>query len=268
MLSVQNFYLTFTMYNAGFTQMESTAITDINLQVNAGEIVAVVGASGSGKSLLAHAILGILPMNTQISGHILFKGEPLTPERQAILRGKEIALIPQSVSYLDPLMPVGAQITRAARLSGLSPNQTKSIVEQTLQRYGLDLSVKNLYPFQLSGGMARRVLIATAAVGKADLMIADEPTSSLHPELVSEILQHLRELADLGKGVILITHDLAAALEVADRVAVFYAGTTLEVVTPIDFIEGKLRHPYTQALWKALPENDFVATSSWCTTYS
>jgi peptide/nickel transport system ATP-binding protein len=115
MLSVQNLRVTFTMYEVGLTQKQLTVITDLDLEVNAGEVVAVVGSSGSGKSLLAHAVLGILPHNAQISGTILYKGELLTPQRQAALRGKEIALIPQSVSYLDPLMPVGMQVQRAAR---------------------------------------------------------------------------------------------------------------------------------------------------------
>jgi peptide/nickel transport system ATP-binding protein len=228
------------------------------LQVNAGEVVAVVGSSGSGKSLLAHAILGILPHNAQASGTMLFKGEPLTPQRQARLRGKEIALIPQSVSYLNPLMPVGAQVRRAARLSGLSAREARQSVDEIFCRYGLELSVQQRYPFQLSGGMARRVLVATTAIGRAELAIADEPTPGLQPDLVMETLNHLRELATAGKAVILITHDLEAALQVADKVAVFYAGTTLEIANAKDFTQGNLRHPYTQALWRALPQNDFI----------
>ncbi|MEA5508011.1 oligopeptide/dipeptide ABC transporter ATP-binding protein [Halotia wernerae UHCC 0503] len=118
--------------------------------------------------------------------------------------------------------------------------------------------MKQQYPFQISGGMARRVLVATAAIGCAQLLIADEPTPGLHPEVVVETLNHLRELADDGKGVMLITHDLEAALQVADKVAVFYAGTTLEVAKADDFTSGNLRHPYTQALWRSLPQNEFI----------
>ncbi|WP_279239740.1 ATP-binding cassette domain-containing protein [Scytonema sp. UIC 10036] len=120
MLSVQNLSVTFTMYEVGLAQKQLTTIVDLDLEVNAGEVVAVVGSSGSGKSLLAHAVLGVLPHNARVSGTMLFKGEPLTLERQATLRGKEIALIPQSVSYLDPLMSVGTQVLRAAQLSGVS----------------------------------------------------------------------------------------------------------------------------------------------------
>ncbi len=260
MLAVRNLSVTFTMYDVGLTQRQLTVITDLDLDVQAGEIVAVVGASGSGKSLLAHAVLGILPPNAQTAGAIDFLGEPLTPARQAALRGGTIALIPQSVGYLDPLMRVGAQVRRTAYLSGVAKTQAAAAQSQVFGRYGLAARVGHLFPFQLSGGMARRVLTATAAVGNASLLIADEPTPGLHPDAVTETLNHLRELADEGRGVILITHDIEAALRVADRVAVFYAGTTVEVARATDFQQNghALRHPYTQSLWRSLPQNDFV----------
>ncbi|QFS51242.1 ABC.PE.A, peptide/nickel transport system ATP-binding protein [Nostoc sphaeroides CCNUC1] len=246
------------MYDVGLTQKQLPVITDLDIEINSGEVVAVVGSSGSGKSLLAHAILGILPHNAQVTGQMIFKGEPLTVERQAQLRGKQIALIPQSISYLDPLIRVGSQVHRAGRLSGLPNTKTSQVVDRVFDRYSLAPSVKQQYPFQISGGMARRVLVATAAVGRAELIIADEPTPGLHPDVVVETLNHLRELADDGKGVMLITHDLEAALQVADKVAVFYAGTTLEIAAALDFTSGNLRHPYTKALWRSLPQNEFI----------
>lgn len=258
MLTVRNLSVTFTMYDIGLVQRQLTVITDLDLDVQAGEVVAVVGASGSGKSLLAHAVLGILPPNAQVAGEMLFQGTTLTPARQAELRGRALALIPQSVGFLDPLMPVGQQVRRAAYLSGVSPTATAQ--SQVFQRYSLAQAVSRFFPFQISGGMARRVLTATAAIGNASLLIADEPTPGLHPNAVTETLKHLRQLADEGRGVILITHDIEAALRVADRVAVFYAGTTVEVAQTTDF-QGRgeaLRHPYTQSLWRALPQNDFV----------
>ncbi|MCC5633290.1 ABC transporter ATP-binding protein [Nostoc sphaeroides CHAB 2801] len=258
MLSVQNLSVSFTMYDVGLTQKQLPVITDLDIEINSGEVVAVVGSSGSGKSLLAHAILGILPHNAQVTGQMIFKGEPLTVERQAQLRGKQIALIPQSISYLDPLIRVGSQVHRAGRLSGLPNTKTSQVVDRVFDRYSLAPSVKQQYPFQISGGMARRVLVATAAVGRAELIIADEPTPGLHPDVVVETLNHLRELADDGKGVMLITHDLEAALQVADKVAVFYAGTTLEIAAALDFTSGNLRHPYTKALWRSLPQNEFI----------
>ncbi len=258
MLSLSNLSVTFTQYDRGLRRKQLRVITDLNLDVQAGEVVAVVGASGSGKSLLAHALLGILPQNAVMSGTMTFQGEPLTPHRCRLLRGKAIVLIPQSVGYLDPLMTVGPQVQRVAQLTGRTKAAAKTAVKKTFTRYGLPAKTFDLYPFQLSGGMARRVLVSTAVVTPAQLVIADEPTPGLHPDVVSETLTHLRELADAGRGVILITHDIAAALKIADRVAVFYAGTTVEIAAGRDFFTGKLRHPYTQALWRSLPQNEFL----------
>ncbi len=258
MLTISNLSVTFTQYDQGLRRKQLAVITDLDLTVQAGELVAVVGASGSGKSLLAHAILGILPDNAQVSGTMEFHGEPLTPKRCQALRGKEIALIPQSIGYLDPLMTVGRQVQRVGQLNGLSASAARRLRDRTFTRYDLPPTTSRQYPFQLSGGMARRVLVSTAVVTQAQLLIADEPTPGLHPDVVTETLNHLRELAQEGRGVILITHDIEAALQVADRVAVFYAGTTVEIAAAKDFAGGNLRHPYTQALWRSLPQNDFV----------
>ncbi len=258
MLSIANLGITFTQYDQGLRRQSLTVITHLDLDLQAGEVVAVVGASGSGKSLLAHALLGILPENATISGTMRLHGELLTPHRCRVLRGKTIALIPQSIGYLDPLMTVGRQVQRVAQLSGQPKPAAKASVERTFGRYGLPATTRDRYPFQVSGGMARRVLVSTAVVTQAELIIADEPTPGLHPDAVIETLSHLRDLALEGRGVILITHDIEAALQIADRVAVFYAGTTVEIAAALDFTVGKLRHPYTQALWRSLPQNDFV----------
>ncbi|CAN5771270.1 ABC transporter ATP-binding protein [soil metagenome] len=258
MLSIANLGVTFTQYDQGLRRKQLAVITDLDLDVQAGEVVAVVGASGSGKSLLAHALLGILPDNATLSGTMQFQGETLTPQRCRALRGKTIALIPQSVGYLDPLMSVGQQVQRVAQLAGQSKAAARISTQKTFARYDLPAATYNLYPFQLSGGMARRVLVSTAVVTPAQLVIADEPTPGLHPDIVTETLNHLRELAREGRGVILITHDIEAALHIADRVAVFYAGTTVEIAAAKDFSTGNLRHPYTQALWRSLPQNEFV----------
>ncbi|RCK72592.1 MAG: Dipeptide transport ATP-binding protein DppD [Anaerolineae bacterium] len=260
MLDVRHLSIHFHRYNQGLRRTILTPVVDLDLQVRGGEIVAVVGSSGSGKSLLVHAVLGILPSNAQVEGEIWYQGQLLTPERQAILRGRQIALIPQSVSFLDPLMRVGAQVRRAAHLSGKNRHSVDA-QRAIFQRYQLPPEAENWYPFQLSGGMARRTLVAMAVVGEAELLLADEPTPGLHPEVVQETLNHLRQLADEGRGVVLITHDIQAALQVADRIAVFYAGTTVEIA-PRTAFSGKgegLLHPYTQALWRSLPQNEFVA---------
>ena len=254
-LEVDNLSVSFTQYEAGLRQRNLKVISKLNATVKPGEILAVVGSSGSGKSLLAHAILGILPSNACLTGSILYAGEELTAERKAALRGREIALVPQSVNYLDPLMRVGAQVRTA-----VNNGDSVEIQRKVFSRYHLASQDERLYPFQLSGGMARRVLVATAVVSGAKLIIADEPTPGLHPEVVKETLNHLRELAAEGRAVMLITHDIETALKVAQRIAVFYAGTTIEIA-PAENFRGKgeaLRHPYTKALWRALPQNEFT----------
>ena len=261
MLDIQDLSIRFTRYIFGLKKKETCVVQGLDLSIAPGQVMAVIGQSGAGKSLLAHALLGILPRNARVEGRVLFKGKPLTPERLAALRGREIALIPQSITALNPLLRVGVQVARAARLSGVSKKDAPTTVNRAFSRYLLQKEVATWFPFQLSGGMARRVLTATATVGMADLILADEPTSGLDPITAREALGHLRELADTGKAVLLITHDIETALQVADMVTVFCAGTTVEVARADDF-KGldQLRHPYTRALWNALPVNNFVGT--------
>ena len=162
-------------------------------------------------------------------------------------------LVPQSVAFLDPLMKIGPQIRKGKK----DPGSRKKL-DEIFEGYHLKQEVQDLYPFELSGGMNRRVLVSTAMMGNPRLVIADEPTPGLHMNMVRRVMSHFRELADQGAGVLLITHDLEQALETADRVVVFYAGTTVEDADVKDFgAEETLRHPYSQALWRALPQNGF-----------
>ncbi|ALF09579.1 ABC transporter ATP-binding protein [Parageobacillus thermoglucosidasius] len=257
-LEVENLSVSFLRYTGMFKQQTIRVIEDLHLSINKGEMMAVVGASGSGKSLLAHAILGILPENAQMSGMIRYCGETLDPVKQAALRGREIAFVPQSVNSLDPLMRVGAQVRMTAK--GKDPIAKQ---REVFQRYRLPENVERMYPFQLSGGMARKVLLATATVSDAQVIVADEPTSGMHADDVKEALQQLKELTNQGCAVLLITHDVEAALETAHRVAVFFAGTIVEIAPSADFSgDGeRLRHPYSRALWSALPQNKFMPIS-------
>lgn len=252
-LEVKGLSIAFQQYDVGTHQRRLPVIRDLFLSIGAGQVVAVVGSSGSGKSLLAHGILGILPYNAAMEGEIRYDGELLTPERVEALRGREIVLVPQGVTYLDPLMKVGPQIRRGKR----SP-EARAKSRSVLERYGLGAETEELYPFELSGGMARRVLISTAVMETPRLVIADEPTPGLDARAAGRILGHFREIADAGAGMLLITHDLELALTIADRVAVFYAGETVEEADAADFAAGRLRHPYTRALWRALPQNGFM----------
>ncbi len=253
LLEVSDLSVSFRMYDGGLEQTQLPVISSLSLQVLPGEILAVAGSSGSGKSLLASAILGILPGNATVSGTLRFDGELLTPERQAKLRGTEIALVPQSVAFLDPLMKVGAQVDGHRK-----PRPTESR-RKLFRRFGLPEQTERLYPFQLSGGMARRVLVSTALLTSARLIIADEPTPGMSLEQAKEALAMFRAMADEGRGVVLITHDIDLAFHIADRIAVFYAGTTVETAPAADFLQGPeaLRHPYSKALWRALPQHEF-----------
>lgn len=253
LLEVAGLSVTFIQYEKGLRQRTLQVISDLDIEVRTGEILAVVGSSGSGKSLLAHSILGILPSNARLSGQMFYGGRELDGKLQESLRGREIVLVPQSVNFLDPLMRVGQQVRNAVR-----GGNTARVQERIFRRYELAPASARLFPFQLSGGMARRVLLATAVSSGARLIIADEPTPGLHPRVVAETTRHLRELADEGAGIILITHDIESALNIADRIAVFYAGTTVEAAPVQDFAGdgSRLRHPYTRALWRALPRNE------------
>lgn len=254
-LDVSGLSISFSQYQRGLRRVELPVIRDLRVRVRRGEVVAVVGASGSGKSLLAHGIMGVLQSNAAMSGTINYMGEPLTQARREALRGREIVLVPQGVTALDPLMAVGKQV-RGAHRGGAA----RTAAAQALGRYGLGRDVEALYPFELSGGMARRVLIATATMTRPSLVIADEPTPGLHIEAARRVLTHFRELADEGAAVLLITHDLGLALAVADRVSVFYAGVTVEDALAADFASpDTLRHPYSRALWRAMPEHGFSA---------
>ncbi len=253
LLEIHDLSVSFRMYDHALEQHDLQVISDLHLTVRPGEVVAIAGSSGSGKSLLASAILGILPGNATVHGHLHYKGSQLTPERQAQLRGTEIALVPQSIAYLDPLMKVGKQADGHRK-----PRPTEKR-RKLFARFGLPEKTEQLYPFQLSGGMARRVLVSTALITDAQLIIADEPTPGMSLDQAMEALKLFRTLADEGRGVILITHDIDLAFAFADRVAVFYAGTTVEIAPAADFRTGPeaLRHPYSQALWRALPQNGF-----------
>ena len=252
-LEIQDLSISFRQYEKGIRQVDLPVISRLNVTVHEWEIVAVVGSSGSGKSLLAHAILGLLPSNAMCSGEFFFLQEPLTPERMEKLRGKEIALVPQSVTYLDPLMKVGKQVRRGRR-----DRETISRQRELFSQYGLAQEVEEKYPFACSGGMSRRILLATALMENPRLIIADEPTPGMELSLAGKAMEDFRRFADMGNGVLLITHDIELALKVADRIAVFYAGTTVEEALVSDFeSEELLRHPYTKALWRAMPRNGF-----------
>ncbi|WP_409199975.1 oligopeptide/dipeptide ABC transporter ATP-binding protein [Methanobrevibacter sp. DSM 116169] len=261
LLKVSNISISFLQYTVGLRQNLLKVISDLSLEISSGEIVAVLGSSGSGKSLLAHGILGILPSNANLSGEMTYCGENLNQDLKEKLRGDEISLIPQSVKFLDPLMKVSEQVIGECS-DDAEKAEKKALQREIFEKYGLGEEVDDMYPFQLSGGMARRVLISTALMNNPKLVIADEPTPGLDEKSVKETLNHIKQMAKDNVGVLLITHDIDAALNVADKIAIFYAGYVIEVVNTEDFSgDGKrLIHPYTKALYHALPQNDFKLT--------
>ncbi len=204
-LDVRNISISFSQYVSVWKKRSLNVIRDLSVAVGEGEMVAVVGASGSGKSLLAHAILGILPYNAILSGEMLYFGETLTQKRIEELRGSEIALAPQSVAFLDPLMKVGPQVRK-----GQNDTERKVKSAAALSRYGLGSETEELYPFELSGGMARRVLIAATVMESPRLVIADEPTPGLHLDVAKRVMSHFREIADGGAGGLVITPQVIA----------------------------------------------------------
>lgn len=254
-LSVKDLGISFSQYTKGLRRRELEVITNLDIDLYEGEILAVVGSSGSGKSLLAHAILGILPDNATTEGNIIYKGKTLTLKDKEKLRGREIVFIPQSVNFLDPLMKVSKQV----KISIENKEEANKRQRDIFNKYELDKKVDNLYPFELSGGMARKVLLSTALVSDCKVIIADEPTPGLDEKSLNEALKDFRNIADSGCAILMITHDIEAALKIADKIAVFYAGTTLEIANVNDFKgDGKnLRHPYSKALFNALPQNGF-----------
>ena len=232
LLNIKDLNISFTQYEKGMRQIQLNVIRSLDVTVNSGEMVAVVGASGSGKSLLAHAILGLLPYNACLKGCMSYRGSELTQERIEKLRGNEIVMVPQSIAYLDPLMKIGPQIRK-----GRNDSATKKKLKDIFSRYELKEEVQNLYPFELSGGMNRRILISTALIEEPGLVIADEPTPGLDLKVAKRAMGHFR-----------------------DRIVVFYAGCTVEEANSCDFErEETLRHPYTKALWRAMPAHGFQA---------
>ena len=208
LLEVSDLSVSFQMYRRGLTRQRLQVISSLSLSVYPGEILAVAGSSGSGKSLLASAILGILPDNAWVEGRLSFDGRPLTPDRQAELRGGEIALVPQSVAFLDPLMKVGSQADGHRK-----PRPTEKR-RSLFRRFGLPEQTERLYPFQLSGGMARRLALARCLALGGRLYLLDEPFSGVDTDRARRILMGIRELQ---LPVILTCHD-QALLPLADQV--------------------------------------------------
>lgn len=237
------------------------AVQDFSMTLNRGEILGLVGESGSGKTLVSLAMMNLLPPAARIvSGSIRLDGEDL-PDRNAAawgkLRGKRIAMIFQDpMASLDPVFTCGQQIIEAIQLhTPLSRVAAREQARALLERVRIADPTRCLgaYPHELSGGMCQRVMIAMALACHPEIIIADEPTTALDVTVQAEVLGLLRELnRSLGATILLITHDLGVVYEIADRVAVMYAGALMEVA-PTAALFGHPRNPYTHALIASVP---------------
>jgi peptide/nickel transport system permease protein len=239
------------------------AVDDVSIDIDAGEVVGIVGESGCGKSLTLAAILGLLPGNGRIvGGGIDFDGRDLVhaSERELCgVRGKQIALIAQdAIGDLDPCLRIGTQVEELIRRhTGSGRRQARQRALELLAEVQLTdpEQVSRSYPHQLSGGMAQRVAIARALAGKPRLLLADEPTTALDVTIQADILDLLRELSSKrGMAVLLVSHDWGVIADLCERVFVMYSGEVVEYATAIPIYSAPL-HPYTKALLLADPRH-------------
>lgn len=240
------------------------AVDNVSLTLRKNEILAIVGESGCGKSTLATSIVGLHnSINTKVEGEILYNNQNLvnlTDTQFNKLRGNDIGFIFQDpLSALNPLMRIGDQIEEGLVYhTKLNKQQRENRVLELLNQVGIPnvQRVAKQFPHQLSGGMRQRVMIAIALSGKPAIIIADEPTTALDVTIQAQILDLLKSLQDeIQSGIILITHDLGVVAEVADRVAVMYAGEVIEEAPVVELFRNP-KHPYTRSLLKSIPQTN------------
>ncbi|MFJ7262715.1 ABC transporter ATP-binding protein [Streptomyces globosus] len=252
------------------------AVSDASFRLAPGSCLALVGESGCGKSVLASALLGLLPGNADTAGSALLPdGLDLLTAGEAVLartvRGRRIGLVPQSpAAHLTPVRTIRSHLEEAVR--ELNPpaasargrraarEAVRAAAERAAERAAFPASHLDRHPHELSGGLAQRAATALALVGDAPLLLADEPTTGLDRDLVHRTVDELRaHTGDAGRALLMITHDLAAAHRIADSVAVMYAGRIVETC-PADTFFGPSgpRHPYARGLLDALPERAFT----------
>ena len=244
------------------------AVDGVDISIEAGQTVCVVGESGCGKSVTAKTVLKLIdmPPGKIVAGRVLWQGRdlvPLPPAEMQQIRAKEIAIIFQEpMTSLNPVYTVGDQIAESVRLhEGLSRKEAMNRAIEMLQLVRIPTPERRVldYPHQFSGGMRQRVMIAIALACSPKLLIADEPTTALDVTIQAQILDLMQELKDrLGMAVMLITHAMGVVAEVAQKVVVMYAGQVIEEASAEDLFAHP-RHPYTQGLIRSIPRIDTAA---------
>lgn len=258
LLEVNNLKINFKTY-AGVVQ----AVRGVNFELYEGETLAIVGESGSGKSVTSNSIMKLIPQPPGIyaEGEILFEGRdliPLSEKEMAKVRGNEIAMIFQDpMTSLNPTMRVGYQITEVIlKHKKVSKEEAKKRAIKLLRQVGIPMPEKRFrqYPHEFSGGMRQRVVIAIALAADPKLLIADEPTTALDVTIQAQILELMKDIQrERSTSIIFITHDLGVVANVADRVAVMYAGQIVEYGT-VNEIFYNPKHPYTWGLLGSMPD--------------
>ncbi len=239
------------------------AVNDVSFSVQAGEILAIVGESGCGKSVTAMSIPGLLPPSADVEGSILLDGEDLRalPDRELRrVRGKEVSVVFQEpMTSLNPAFTVGKQIREVLqRHQGLSKRDAHQKAVELLDLVQIPAPQRRVdeYPHQLSGGMRQRVMIAIGIANSPKLLIADEPTTALDVTIQAGVLDIMKDLRErLGMAIIIITHDLGVVADVADRVVVMYAGRPVEEAS-VHELFAHPQHPYTVGLLGAIPHRE------------
>lgn len=239
------------------------AVNDLNLSVDKGETLGLVGETGAGKTTTALSIMRLLPDRTGVitHGRITLADVDLTKASEAdmrLIRGNGISMVFQDpMTSLNPILTVGEQIVEVLQLHRLdmSPEQKEKKVDEILELVGLPADRKHEYPHQFSGGMKQRIVIAMALACEPKLILADEPTTALDVTIQAQILKMMKDLKQrLNTAMIFITHDLGVVAQICDRVAIMYAGEIIEIGTTEDIFEGPNHHPYTTGLFGSIPD--------------
>ncbi|HHY14095.1 MAG TPA: ABC transporter ATP-binding protein [Thermoanaerobacterales bacterium] len=239
------------------------AVNGLDLTINKGETLGLVGETGAGKTTTALSIMKLLPFKTGFikNGKITLGDIDITnatEQDMRLLRGNIISMIFQDpMTSLNPTLTVGFQIAEVIELheKGMNKKEISQRVDRILEMVGIPPSRKNEYPHQFSGGMRQRVIIAIALACEPKLLLADEPTTALDVTIQAQVLEMMKELKDnIDTSMLLITHDLGVVAEICDRVAIMYAGQIIEMGTVEDVFEGKYHHPYTEGLFGAIPD--------------